>query len=478
MSVPQRFAPSLDELRQFYVGKDIHDVPKPAVILDAARVRRHCDSMRGAANALDVGFRAHVKTHKVSPAILTTGTCSSSMQTVEATRLQIGEGSDDIKLVVSTLAEIDHLLPLLREYQTAGRKLDILYGIPLPRSQVPRLAALGAELGNDSISVLIDHPSQLDAVKTFSQHAKFPARVFLKVDTGYHRAGLPPSSINKNGLIETLAELESKGEAVLVGLYSHSSLSYKDTTADQAMANLEGEIQGCVDALQTHSHLFPKDKEIAVSVGASPQVTAIENLISWDGHLSTAAASLNKAISTVSTGQPGGLQTKLELHAGVYSILDMQQVSTHSRLSLGSYEDEVAISVVAEICSVYNDKERSQPEALVAVGVLGLGREPCPSYPGWGVISQASIKPQSNLNRRLIIERISQEHSIIAWEHDQGDNTDNLPAIPLEVGQSVVIFPNHACITGALYGWYLVVDSSDEKNPTKVVDVWVRASGW
>ncbi|KAF4447685.1 D-serine dehydratase [Fusarium albosuccineum] len=462
MSVPQRLALPLDELRQFYVGKDIHDVPKPAAILDAARVRRHCHSMRDAANALNVGFRAHVKTHK----------------TVEATRLQVGEGSDDIKLVVSTLAEIDHLLPLLREYQTAGRKLDILYGIPLPRSQVPRLAALGAELGNDSISVLIDHPSQLDAVKTFSQHAKFPAHVFLKVDTGYHRAGLPPSSINKNGLIETLAELESKGEAVLVGLYSHSSLSYKDTTADQAMANLEGEIQGCVDALQTHCHLFPKDKEIAVSVGASPQVTAIENLISWEGHLSTAAASLNKAISTVSTGQPGGLQTKLELHAGVYSILDMQQVSTHSRISLGSYEDEIAISVVAEICSVYNDKERSQPEALVAVGVLGLGREPCPSYPGWGVINQASLKQQSNLDRRLIIERISQEHSIIAWEHDEGENTDNLPAIPLEVGQSVVIFPNHACITGALYGWYLVVDSSDGKNPTKVVDVWVRASGW
>ncbi|KAJ4253349.1 hypothetical protein NW762_010504 [Fusarium torreyae] len=460
MAIPQRQAPPLDELRQFYVGKNIHDVPKPAVILDSARIKRHCQSMLKAVDALGVGFRAHVKTHK----------------TIEAARLQVGQGTGDVKLIVSTLAEIDHLLPLFKEYRDAGRRLDILYGLPLPRSQISRLAAVGSELGQGSISVLIDHPSQLDSIKAFSQHAKFPARVFLKVDTGYHRAGLPPTSLNKNGLIEALAQLESQGEAELLGLYSHSSLSYKDTTAEQAMANLEGEIQGCLDAVHAQAHLFAKNKELVISVGASPQVTAAENLVTPQGDLSPAAESLRKAIQVVSSGNPGGLLTKLELHAGVYSILDMQQVSTNSRRHLGSHEEEIAISIIAEVCSVYNDKERSQPEALVAVGTLGLGREPCAAYPGWGVISQASYKT-SEKGRRLIIDRISQEHSIAAWEHSENEDTSKLPPVPLEVGQSVVIFPNHACVAGALYGWYLVVDSS-EGDATKIVDVWVRASGW
>ena len=66
MALPQRLAPPHDELLQFYVGKDIHDVPKPTVILDVSRVRRHCQSMLEAVDALGVGFRAHVKTHKVS----------------------------------------------------------------------------------------------------------------------------------------------------------------------------------------------------------------------------------------------------------------------------------------------------------------------------------------------------------------------------------------------------------------------------
>ncbi|KAM5347283.1 hypothetical protein ACJ41O_010288 [Fusarium nematophilum] len=458
MSIPQRLAPPADELIKLYIGKDVRDIPKPAVILDAARVRRHTRSMLEASGALGVGFRAHVKTHK----------------TIEATRLQVGQ-TNDIKLVVSTLAELDHLLPLVKEYRESGRGVDILYGIPLPPSQITRLAALGAQLGEGSISVLIDHPSQLDSVRNFSRQAKFPAQVYLKVDTGYHRAGLPPSSINKNGLIQDLARLEAQEEAVLIGLYSHSSLSYKDNTADQAMANLEGEIQGCLDALDAHSHLFPKDKKITVSVGASPQVTAIENLTNSQGDLSEAAMSLRRAIETVSTGRPGGIQTKLELHAGVYAILDMQQTSTNSRASFGSYEDEIAISVVAEVCSVYNNSERSQPEALVAVGVLGLGREPCPSYPGWGVVSKTSFKSETSFDTRLIIDRVSQEHSIVAWERDSASSTE-APPVPLEVGQSVFIFPNHACIAGALYGWYLVVDSDEDQ--FKIVDVWVRASGW
>ncbi|PNP78939.1 hypothetical protein FNYG_07804 [Fusarium nygamai] len=461
MTIPQRQTPPVEELRQFYVGKSIHDVPKPAVILDRARVNRHCQSMLNAVDALGLGFRAHVKTHK----------------TIEATRLQIGQGSSDVKLIVSTLAEIEHLLPLLKEFKAAGRRLDILYGLPLPRSQISRLANLGSELGQGSISVLIDHPSQLESVKAFSQHAKFPARVFLKVDTGYHRAGLPPTAMNKNGLIEALAQLEANGKAELLGLYSHSSLSYKDSTAEQAMANLEGEIQGCLDAVHSHAHLFAKDKQLVVSVGASPQVTAVENLVTSQGDLSPAAESLRKSIQAVTTGKPDGLQTKLELHAGVYSILDMQQVSTNSRRQLGSFEEEIAISVIAEVCSVYNDKERSQPEALVAVGCLGLGRESCAAYPGFGVISQSSYKALPGDQRRLIIDRISQEHSIAAWEHADGEDASSLPPVPLDVGQDVIIFPNHACVAGALYGWYLVVDSS-EGNATKIVDVWVRASGW
>ena len=57
--------PSKSALESQFVGQQIKDVQAPAAILDAAIIRRNCDMMLKAARTLDVGFRAHVKTHKV-----------------------------------------------------------------------------------------------------------------------------------------------------------------------------------------------------------------------------------------------------------------------------------------------------------------------------------------------------------------------------------------------------------------------------
>lgn len=53
------------DLRERHVGQSITAVPTPAVILDRAKMKKHCDSMLEVANALGTDFRAHIKTHKV-----------------------------------------------------------------------------------------------------------------------------------------------------------------------------------------------------------------------------------------------------------------------------------------------------------------------------------------------------------------------------------------------------------------------------
>lgn len=57
--------PSQAELRKVFVAKDLKDVPTPAAVLDKAVVQRNCLQMLKACEALQVGFRPHVKTHKV-----------------------------------------------------------------------------------------------------------------------------------------------------------------------------------------------------------------------------------------------------------------------------------------------------------------------------------------------------------------------------------------------------------------------------
>lgn len=341
------------------------------------------------------------------------------------------------------------------------------------------MARLAQKLGPGVISALVDHPAQLDHINTFFEITHFPLGIFIKIDTGYHRAGLPATALNKGGLLERLMKLQNAGHATFLGLYSHNSLSYNNSTPKEAMYNLAAEIDGCIEALQTNKERLPKTSELTISVGASPQVVSIQNFAGAISNDSIDSGYLSETIRRVTKSTFDSVRTKLELHAGVYTVCDMQQLATNARATIGTIEEEIAASVIAEVCSVYNDSERKRPEALLAIGTLGLGREPCHSYAGWGVLDRQSYSGVQ-VGRRLIIDRISQEHSIVTWEVGQEDmeSETDLPPLPLEIGQRVRIYPNHACITGAMYGWYLVIDSSLDSNGSKILDVWIRATGW
>ena len=67
--------PEVDKLRSLYCGKHINQLPKPALVLDRAKVRRHCQSLLDATQHLGVDFRAHVKTHKVAHYAPNLGLC-------------------------------------------------------------------------------------------------------------------------------------------------------------------------------------------------------------------------------------------------------------------------------------------------------------------------------------------------------------------------------------------------------------------
>ncbi|KAF4962552.1 hypothetical protein FSARC_9330 [Fusarium sarcochroum] len=447
-----------------HVGQNVTQVPKPAAILDVAKVRRHCTSMLEAARNLGVGFRAHVKTHK----------------TTQVASLQLGDSKDDAKLIVSTVAELEHLLPLLEGYLRDGRRISVLYGIPLPPSQVPRLARIARQLGPESLIFMIDHPCQLDALRLFYKETGFAAGIYVKVDTGYHRAGLPAASLNKGNLIQEISHLEKQNEVSLVGLYSHSSLSYGGNKPAHAFDSLCDEIKGCVEAMHELRKHYKSDRAITISVGASPQAIALQNLVSKQpsADVLDATKELRSLLDSLSLGDVAGFQVSLEIHAGVYSVVDLQQLVARSKASFQGYEQEIALTVAAEVVSVYNDHERYQPEALIAVGTLGLGREPCQGYHGWGVVSSQYIPSLVGSKRRLIVDRISQEHAILAWERAEGEDPASMPSIPLEVGQTVFVYPNHACVTGAMYRSYLVVDSSKNEDDMRVIDNWKRCSGW
>ena len=438
-----------DDLRKLYVKKSLSELPCPGAIIDIAKVRTNCKLMLDAVAHLGLSFRAHVKTHKTS----------------ELTRYQVGEYCKDVRLVVSTVIEAEQLVPLLKEYQQRAAAVNIVYGIPIGPSQVPRLAAVAQELGPGSLTVMVDNPAQLSSLEAFRNLAGFGAQVFLKTDSGYHRAGLGPLSEEMIELVKEVSFWESRGIVRLLGFYSHNSLSYGGSSPDDAMEMLKLEIDVCRKASQ---HLqSSRSHPLVISVGASPTALSIQNILPSISSTSNSADLLKDALQLTTSN------FELEIHAGVYPLFDLQQVAASSRTFRTDPHDAIAVTVLSEVCSLY-PKRTEKPEALISSGGLALAREPCKSYPGWGVVAQWGM-PESystSVEDRIIVSRISQEHGILGYEKAREAQTLNL-----KYGQKVRLYPNHACITLSMFGWYYIVDSSTD-TPDMVIDVWARWRGW
>lgn len=302
----------------------------------------------------------------------------------------------------------------------------------------------------------------------------------ITLAAGYHRAGVTHESSELSQLVSQITnDRDSAGCMTLQGLYSHAGHSYGASSADEAIGMLVNEIKKLQLAAARIRDLCPnmKHQPLDLSVGATPTATSIENIGHFRNRVSGSrhADSLSQFIEDITASYD-----VLELHAGVYPFLDMQQLATQASPS-GSAVDahspistaDIALTVLVEVASLYTT--RNEPEALIATGSLALGREPCKSYDGWGVVSSWGFDLGPTARRSgWQVGRISQEHGILTCDPSVQTGLQSL-----SVGQKIRVFPNHACIAGAGFGWYLVVDSSrSNEERDEILDVWVRCRGW
>ncbi|KFY46837.1 hypothetical protein V495_02226 [Pseudogymnoascus sp. VKM F-4514 (FW-929)] len=280
---------------------------------------------------------------------------------------------------------------------------------------------------------------------------------------GSKRSGVLASSHTFAELVSALLPLIKVGECKLAGLYSHAGHSYYGSEPATAIGILNDELRALLNAAGTLRTLAPPT-QLTFSVGATPTTTAVYNLLHPSASPSTAEATALTALQST-IAEVKAADAAIELHAGVYPTLDMQQLATHARPHSQLSTSSIALTILAEVASIYPD--RGTGEALITAGSIALGREKCKSYEGFGVISPWNGMPDTGPDGTggWIVGAVSQEHGVLKWAGEgRGE---------VEAGKRVRIWPNHACIAGTGFDWYLVVDGGDE-----VVDVWVRWRGW
>ncbi|KAG5942888.1 hypothetical protein E4U59_000789 [Claviceps monticola] len=481
-------------LAELYLGKSLHEIPTPAAVINVAAVRRNCERMLQTCDRLDLGWRAHVKTHK----------------TVEITQFQVGkDASQPVNLIVSTLAEAEFLLPMLEEYKKESRKVNVLYGLPISQSAIPRLAAVAQTLGNDSISVLIDDSSQLPILSTLHVLSGVLPHAYIKVDMGGRRAGVQVQSDEFLELADAALEAHSLNQIILSGLYSHAGHSYGGDSQAAAIEMMHAEITALLEGaerLRTRARAGEKPvtnlPALVFSAGASPTSLSMQNMLvaaaedeeeqeeeQEHGAHTARGSDLRSKVQSLSELFMSVRQKgySIEIHAGVYPTLDLQQLAAHSISTCRLSWRDIALTVLAEVHSTYPRRgAHGSDEALIGAGVLALAKEPCKAYEGMAMLTpwnRTGVAPpicEVEDFRGWVVGRCSQEHGILTWRSGNPQTTEFArqdEEVP-RVGDKVRLWPNHACITGSQFGWYFVVDEKREGAEDEIVDVWVRGRGW
>jgi len=282
------------------------------------------------------------------------------------------------------------VLPLQKTYPN----LNILYGLPPGPSSVPRLSHLSTSLGPNGLSLLIDNIDQLRVIEQVYETSGFKPLILIKIDMGGHRAGVLPSSETSTKLFEAVVEASGKGYCVLHGLYAHAGQSYSSSSQANAMNFLHQELQALSVAAkeinsisQSQANSSRNGNEsidpLVLSVGATPTTSSIRNLLRSRASNEEISSEETKAITSLKNlvKSMKCANFKIELHAGVYPLLDMQQLATSALPTSLLSEKEIGLTILAEVRSLYPDRT-DIPSVLIGAGSLALGRETCKSYPG------------------------------------------------------------------------------------------------
>ncbi|MFQ5704519.1 MAG: alanine racemase [Gemmatimonadales bacterium] len=355
----------------------IADLPTPALILDLDVLETNLATMAARARRLGVVLRPHIKTHKC----------------IEIGRMQRSMGATGI--TVSTLYEA-------RVFADHGFD-DITWAFPVMFNRIDELRELAEQV---NLRIVVDSPDALVRLRVTG----YPFHVWLKVDCGYHRAGVDPHS---EVALNVARDIHESPRLTFDGILSHSGHAYAARGAQQLRQIAEEERRVMVELAD---RLRSEGVDVSrVSVGSTPAMSAVEHL---DG---------------VTEARPGN-----------YALYDYTQTV------IGSCTvRDCAATVMASVVS-------SQPgtrHCIVDAGALALSKDPGPS--------DAPQQTMGEIFQDYRSGALDPEARVLSVNQEHGNVSKRLP-----VGSVVRILPNHSCLTVAQFDEFHAVRDDE------VIDTW------
>jgi D-serine deaminase-like pyridoxal phosphate-dependent protein len=353
-------------------------IQKPTLLLNHQRAIENIRKMAEKAQRSGVRFRPHFKTHQSA---------------------QIGEWFRDFGVKAITVSSVE-----MAQYFAQHGWQDITIAFPANVLEIDLVTQLAERV---NLGLLVE---STETVHFLAKKLTAPVNVWLKVDVGYGRTGVPWSNYDK--LVALAKQAQKTPPLSLHGLLTHSGHTYRARSGLEIQAIYRDTVSK-MRAVQENLAMAGVEP-VELSIGDTPSCSVVADLSDVD-----------------------------EIRPGNFVFYDLMQ------LQIGACREQgIAVAVACPVVAKHPERH----QLVIYGGAVHLSKEFIVED-NVQVFGYVAWLKDDGWSPRLVnahVSNLSQEHGIITAD----DDTIN----QVEIGDLLVILPVHSCLAVNLMREYLTFD--------------------
>lgn len=357
---------------------NLEHISQPKLIIDEKICRGNIRKMALKCHQSGTFFRPHFKTH----------------QSAGIGEWFRDEGVDRITVSSVTMAEY---------FSKAGWN-NILIAFPINFREIDGINSLASKV---KLHLLVDGSEPVNFLR---HNLKHKAGIYLKIDSGLHRAGVAASDIKKIDLI--LQQINRSSLLSFTGFLTHSGHSYAAGSKQEILNIYSKTVDQMTEIKARFQHIFP---DSIISIGDTPSCSLVKDFGKVD-----------------------------EIRPGNFVFYDLMQ------FTLGSCKfNEIAAVMACPVVAKYPHRN----ELGIYCGAIHLSKEFLSVPNGnktFGLVVRITGEGWSEPLKDTYVSSISQEHGII--------KTTGSVMVAFNYGDLIGIIPVHSCLTARQQKDYITLE--------------------
>lgn len=350
----------------------------PTLLLDKTKGLSNIQTMVDKAERSSVRLRPHFKTHQSA---------------------QVGEWFRDFNIHAITVSSLR-----MANYFASHGWTDILVAFPINLLEIDLINKLAGEIKLHLVAV------NTEGVQMLQQKLQHPLNIWIKIDTGYGRTGIPAG--DQNAIANVLDEVDQNEKLTFQGFLSHDGHTYKQTDADVIHNIQKSTINQLV---QLKQHFIQRYPDLRLSIGDTPSCSIVD------------------VIEGVDEIRPGNF---------VFYDLTQQYIG-----SCGF--DQIAVCMACPVVATHPERN----EIIVYGGSVHFSKDSLVKENGqviFGLVVELSDNGWSAPIDGLELVSLSQEHGIVRASPEQFKK--------YKPGDMMGILPIHSCLTADIMKSYQTLE--------------------